>query len=333
MLAVTVEQLVKNYRVHARGAGIAQALSSIFRRRYDTLCAVDHLSFSIEQGERVGFLGPNGAGKTTTLKMLAGLLHPSSGVVRVGAFIPTQRERAFLSHIMLVMGQKQQLMWDLPPVETFELNRAIYGIDRGTFRARLQELNDLLQLEEVARRPTRQLSLGERMKCEVAAALLHQPKVLFLDEPTIGLDVAMQITIRDFIRTYSERHGATVLLTSHYMNDVLALCPRVIAIDHGQLTFDGRLTELVQRSRPEKTVVIHFEESPLQDSLADLGEIVALDETSVRLRVRQADVADVVARALQRIKVRDLSIEDPPLEQIVSHLFAQQARKAKVEPT
>src|SRR5262249_49098018 len=209
-------------------------------------------------GERVGFLGPNGAGKTTTLKMLSGLLHPTSGTVRVAGYVPQERDRNFLRRITLVMGQKQQLLWDLPPVETFAQNRAIYEVPRATFDATLRELDELLDLSAISQKPTRQLSLGERMKCELAAALLHRPDILFLDEPTIGLDVSMQLGVREFIRRYNERTGATTLLTSHYMEDVAALCPRIIVIDRGRLRYDGSLSALVQSVRPEKRVVLRF---------------------------------------------------------------------------
>src|SRR3954471_11676206 len=225
---IEVDKLVKEYRVHERAAGAWASVRSLFRRKYRTMRAVDELSFGIAAGERVGFLGPNGAGKTTTLKVLSGLLHPTSGTVRVDGYDPRRREFAFLRSITLVMGQKQQLLWDLPPVDTFAMNRAIYDIPKRAFDETLAELTTLLELGALVKRPTRQLSLGERMKCELVAALLHRPRVLFLDEPTIGLDVSMQAKMRDFIRDYNQRFGAAVLLTSHYMDDVVALCPRVV---------------------------------------------------------------------------------------------------------
>src|SRR5262249_13329224 len=209
-------------------------------------------------GERVGFLGPNGAGKTTTLKILSGLLHPTSGTVKVAGYVPQQRDRNFLRRITLVMGQKQQLLWDLPPVETFAQNRAIYEVPRAAFNSPPRELEELLDLPAISKKPTRQLSLGERMKCELAAALLHRPDILFLDEPTIGLDVSMQLGVREFIRRYNERWGATTLLTSHYMDDVAALCPRVIVIDKGRLFYDGDLRLLAQTLRPDKSIVLRY---------------------------------------------------------------------------
>jgi len=230
---IEVRELRKHYQVHQRQPGLGAALASVFRRRYQTVKAVDGISFTVREGERIGFLGPNGAGKTTTLKTLSGLLHPTSGEVSVGGHRPQLREAAFLKSITLVMGQKQQLIWDLPPAETFALNRAIYDIPHPVFAETVRELSTLLELGDLVNRPTRQLSLGERMKCELAAALLHRPRVLFLDEPTIGLDVSMQATVRGFIRAYNERFGATVILTSHYMEDVVQLCPRVVVIDKG----------------------------------------------------------------------------------------------------
>src|SRR5438105_6621630 len=256
---IDVGNLSKSYRVHKRAPGVAAALRSVLRRRYETVKAVEDLSFEIAEGERVGFLGPNGAGKTTTLKVLSGLLHPSEGEVRVDGHVPQRREDAFLKKIMLVMGQKQQLLWDLPPAETFEMNRAIYDVPRAQFVETVKELTELLELGDLVEKPSRQLSLGERMKCELAAALIHRPKVLFLDEPTIGLDVSMQAVIRGFIKSYNEKWGATLMLTSHYMDDVVALCPRVIVIDKGQLSYDGDLDSLVQRFRPEKRLVLHLE--------------------------------------------------------------------------
>src|SRR5512143_879042 len=224
---IEVRRLTKHYRVHRRQPGLAAALRSLVHRSYETVRAVDGIDFHVGPGERVGFLGPNGAGKTTTLKMLSGLLHPTSGEVLVAGRVPRRREAEFLKDITLVMGQKQQLLWDLPPSETFALNRAIDEVPEPEFRRTLAELTELLELGDLVNKPTRTLSLGERMKCELAASLIHRPQVLFLDEPTIGLDVSMQVVIRDFIKAYNERTGATLILTSHYMDDVAALCPRV----------------------------------------------------------------------------------------------------------
>jgi ABC-2 type transport system ATP-binding protein len=301
---IEVDKLVKEYRVHERAAGAWASMRSLFRRKYRVMRAVDELSFAIAAGERVGFLGPNGAGKTTTLKVLSGLLHPTSGTVRVDGFDPRRREFDFLRRITLVMGQKQQLLWDLPPVDTFAMNRAIYDLPKRQFDETMSELVTLLELGDLVKRPTRQLSLGERMKCELVAALLHRPRVLFLDEPTIGLDVSMQATLRRFIRDYNERFSATVLLTSHYMDDVAALCPRVIVIDKGRLTYDGALGELVRKVRPQKRVVVR-----LTDGKQETHD------------VPPAELQPTITRLLAR-GVADLTVEDPPLEDVMRVLFA-----------
>ncbi|MCA3013885.1 MAG: ATP-binding cassette domain-containing protein [Myxococcaceae bacterium] len=320
---IDVRGLTRHYRVHQRQPGLAAALRSLVRREYTTVKAVDGITFSIRPGERVGFLGPNGAGKTTTLKMLAGLLYPTSGEVVVDGHQPQRRERAFLRKIMLVMGQKQQLLWDLPPAETFELNRAVYDVPRDVFTARMKELTELLELGDLVNKPTRQLSLGERMKCELAAALVHGPKVLFLDEPTIGLDVSMQVVMRDFIRRYNERTGATLILTSHYMDDVAALCPRVIVIDRGVLSYDGALGELVQKVRPEKRVTLRFSRPVAREQVAPLGAVVSCEGAQAVLQVGPEAVNAVVGTALSTLPVVDLNVESPPLEEVMSELFAR----------
>jgi ABC-2 type transport system ATP-binding protein len=320
---IRVSGLNKDYRVHRREAGLWNTLRSVIRRPYEAVHAVKDLSFSIEPGERVGFLGPNGAGKTTTLKVLAGLLYPTSGDVLVAGHTPKLREHRFLKRITLVMGQKQQLIWDLPPVETFAQNRAIYEVPAAAFDATLKELDDLLGIGDIARKPTRQLSLGERMKCELAAALLHRPDVLFLDEPTIGLDVSMQLAVREFIRAYNERWGATTLLTSHYMDDVAALCPRVIVIDKGRLFYDGDLRLLVQSIRPDKSIVLRYATPPDREALARVGTVVACDAAKAVLRVAQKDVREAVSHLLLDPQLADLTIEDPPLEEVLRELFAK----------
>jgi ABC-2 type transport system ATP-binding protein len=320
---ISVRGLQKHYEVHKRAPGLRAAVASLFRRKTEIVRAVDGIDFSIEDGERVGFLGPNGAGKTTTLKVLSGLLHPTAGHVRVDGHEPRIREDAFLQKITLVLGQKQQLIWDLPPVETFELNRAIYGVDRARFEKTQAELVELLEIGEVVRRPARQLSLGERMKCELAAALVHEPKVLFLDEPTIGLDVSMQATLRAFIRRYNEEHGATLMLTSHYMEDVAALCPRVIVIDHGRIVFDGKLEDLVHLVRPEKRIALALSREVSEADLAPLGKIVEKNPGGVVLLVDQGDVSRAVAQALATLPITDLNVTDPPLEEVMADLFAR----------
>jgi ABC-2 type transport system ATP-binding protein len=305
---------------------VAAALRSVLRRRYEEVKAVEDLSFHIGQGERVGFLGPNGAGKTTTLKVLAGLLHPTSGEVRVGGFVPQARDARFLKLITLVMGQKQQLLWDLPPSETFAMNRAIYDVPRAEADATVRELVELLEIGDLVDKPTRQLSLGERMKCELVAALLHKPKVLFLDEPTIGLDVSMQAKMREFIREYNERHGASVLLTSHYMDDVVALCPRVIVIDRGKLIHDGDLKELVRRVRPDKRVTVRLSQPAAREPLERLGTVVSIDGNQAVLSVAAAQLSGAVRDVLAALPVVDLTVEDPPLEEVMRELFKAAGR-------
>jgi ABC-2 type transport system ATP-binding protein len=321
---IEVEGLTKHYRVHKRPPGVSAAVRSLFSRRKEIVKAVDGVSFRIARGERVGFLGPNGAGKTTTLKMLSGLLAPTAGKAQVDGHVPFTRSPEFLKSIMLVAGQKQQLLWDLPPSETFELNRAIYGVSRAEFQRTHDELVALLGIEALLQKPVRQLSLGERMKCELLAALVHRPRVLFLDEPTIGLDVTMQAAVRDFIHRYNQRHEATVILTSHYMDDVTALCPRVIVIDHGLIIWDGALSELVQRTRPEKRVSLKLSEPARAEQLALNGvRVLAHEGVDVKLQVPHRALRDVISTLLGTLSVVDLSVEDPPLEEVLADLFAK----------
>ena len=318
--AISVEGLSKTYVVPVRPPGLGAALRSLFRRESRRVTAVDAIGFSVGPGEIVGFLGPNGAGKTTTLKMLSGLLHPSSGSARVLGFLPWEREHAFLRQMTLVMGQRNQLLWDIPVADSFERNRAIYAIDPARYRKTVDELATLLELGPLLERPVRNLSLGERMKCELAVALLHEPKVLFLDEPTIGLDVTMQRRIREFVAGYNRRTGATVLLTSHYMADVEALCRRVIVIHHGRILFDGQLSDLVASFASYKTVTIELE-GPAPD-LSRYGEVVARENGRVTLRVEKPDTAKLTARLLADLPVIDLAVEDPPIEEVIERVFA-----------
>lgn len=319
---IRVFDLHKHFKVHKRRAGFGAALRSVFHRSYETVRAVNGVSFEIERGERVGFLGPNGAGKTTTLKLLSGLLHPTRGVAEVNERIPARRAAEFLRSITLVMGQKQQLMWDLPPAETYALNRAIFQVPDSQYRDTMAELSELLDLEELSTKPTRKLSLGERMKCELAASLLHRPTTLFLDEPTIGLDVSMQVSIRDFIRGYNERYEATVLLTSHYMEDVVALCPRVIVIDKGEIIHDGDLRALVRSTHPDKRVSFTLTGPVDRDQLERLGQIIEHEGGHVVLQVPHEDLRDAVSHALANWPIADLGVEDPPLEAVMRQLFA-----------
>jgi ABC-2 type transport system ATP-binding protein len=320
---IEVSHLSKTYRVHRRPPGFWPALRSLWRRRYDTVQALDDVSFRISAGERVGFLGPNGAGKTTTLKILSGLLHPSAGEATVAGYVPRERSVAFLKTITLVMGQKQQLLWDLPPAETYAMNRVLYDVPKAEADATLAELIELLDIGDLIHKPSRQLSLGERMKCELAAALLHRPKVLFLDEPTIGLDVSMQARMRQFIREYNQRHGATVILTSHYMEDVAALCPRVVVIDKGRLLYDGDLKGLARRIRPEKRITLRLSGPGSPEVLARVGQVVSRTDVDAVLTVPAERLNESLRELLAALPVLDLSVEDPPLEEVMREVFRQ----------
>ena len=320
---VHIKDLRKVYVVTRQEAGAKAAVKSLVHREKLEVPAVDGVSFDLMPGEIVGFLGPNGAGKTTTLKMLAGLLHPTSGELSVLGRLPWKREKAFLRQITLVMGQRNQLVWDIPAINSFELNRVIYRIPQDDFKKILKELTELLELEPLLNKPVRNLSLGERMKCEIAAALLHKPGVVFLDEPTIGLDVTMQRRIRAFIAEYNRRFGATVLLTSHYMADVEALCKRVVVIHHGKLLFDGELNALVQKFTAHKTIIVQIGDS--QEDMAQYGEIISRDGGRFTLRIPKNETARVTERLLTNLPVIDLLVEDPPIEEIIERVFAQGA--------
>ncbi len=321
--AIHVKNLRKTYVVPEREAGLKAALRSLVRRTAREVKAVDTISFEVAPGEVVGFLGPNGAGKTTTLKMLSGLLYPTSGEVRVLGHVPERREKSFLREITLVMGQRNQLQWDIPAIDSFELNRAIYRIPEAEFKRTRDDFIELLDLQALVHKPVRNLSLGERMKMEIAGALLHQPKVLFLDEPTIGLDVTMQRRIRKFVAEYNQRYRATVLLTSHYMADVEALCRRVIVIHQGQLLFDGELAALAERFAAYKTIEVTLDDASV--NLDVYGEVVEKDAGKVTLRVPKAETSRITARLLADLQVTDLSVEDPPIEDVIERVFAQEA--------
>lgn len=323
-MSIQVENLQKQFRVHVRQAGWTDAVRSLFKREYKMVEAVQNISFTIPSGEIVGFLGPNGAGKTTTIKMLAGLLHPSAGSIRVAGFIPFEQKADFKRMMSLVMGQKSQLIWDLPPMETFLVNKAIYEINDRDFRETLDELIELLELEQLLTRPARNLSLGERMKCELAAALLHRPKVLFLDEPTIGLDVHTQEKVRNFIGKYNREHKTTVLLTSHYMGDVKALCDRVLIINHGKLLYDGELDVLTEKLTPYKLLEVQLRSIP-ELSWEAYGELVSAEDGKVTLRVPRERVPEVSAQFLQQFDVTDLNIEDPPMEEVITLAFQEES--------
>jgi ABC-2 type transport system ATP-binding protein len=325
--AVHVDGLQKIFEVPEREPGLWAATKSLVRRRTREVRAVDGITFDIDPGEIVGFLGPNGAGKTTTLKMLSGLLYSSGGEAHVLGFVPSKRQKEFLRQITLVMGNRNQLQWDLPALDSFELNRAIYRIPREDFVPIRDEMIELLEVGDLVRKPVRTLSLGERMKVEIVGALLHRPQVLFLDEPTIGLDVTMQKRIRSFVAEYNGRHGATVLLTSHYMADVQALCKRVIVIHHGQILYDGPLTGLAAQFAAHKTIGVALEDG--QADLTRYGEVIHRDGDWVTLRVPKADTSQVASRLLSEQSVLDLTIEEPPIEDVIELVFAQERREAE----
>ena len=318
---ICAEGLGKTYRVAEKQPGLAGTLRHLVRRRHRDVVAVEDVTFTVEPGEIVGFLGPNGAGKTTTIKMLTGLIHPSAGRVEVAGHRPFSREAAFLRSITLVMGQKQQLIWDLPPLDSLRVNAAIYGLNDGVARRRIEALAEMLELGPELRRPVRKLSLGERMKAELLAALLHEPSVLFLDEPTPGLDVNAQARVRAFLAEYNRRTGATVLLTSHYMADITALCRRVLLIDHGRLRHDGSLEGLTDRLAPQRLVRLELEVELPAQAFATYGTLESLSGREVRLSVPREQLTAAVGRLLADLPVRDLEVSDPPIEEVIGRLF------------
>src|SRR5438105_477793 len=323
MPIITANGLSKTYRVFQKKEGLLGALRNLFHRQYKEVRAVDGVSFSIEPGEMVAFLGPNGAGKTTTLKMLSGLIYPTAGCARVLGFVPWERADAFRRRFSLVMGQKNQLWWDLPAADSFQLHREIYSLPRPQFEQTLGELTELFQVEKLVRQPVRELSLGERMKMELIAALLHQPQLLLLDEPTIGLDVVAQATIQRCLRDYNTRHGVTMLLTSHYMRDVEALCSRVLVISHGKVIYDGPLAKIIEQFGQSKLVKLHFEGDLPPEDLSRFGEVTCRADPVVDLKVERRRVAEVLGTILDRYSVIDVSVQYPPLYQVIARLFEE----------
>ena len=327
---ITVRELSKTYRVPERDAGFRAMVRDFLHRRYADVQAVKSISFTIEPGEVVGFIGPNGAGKTTTLKMLAGLLVPTGGDARVAGYTPWERKTGFLRSISMVLGNKSQMIWDIPPTESFRVLAEIYDVPPAQFRGTLDELIDLLEMEPILKKPVRMLSLGERMKCELVAGLLHRPRVLFLDEPTLGLDVSMQARLRDFLKVYNRRTGATMLLTSHYMADVTALCPRVMLIHHGGLLYDGPLGALTERMAPFKIIRVGLAngQNGLNNVVAELPGVTLLPDEGEgeaegvhRLRVERVHTAAVTSALLNRCQLADLAVEDPPIEAVIDQVY------------
>lgn len=325
MPILEAQHLSKTYRVLQKKQGLVQSLRTLFRPQYKEVQAVVDVSFTIEPGEIVAFLGPNGAGKTTTLKMLSGLIYPTSGTARVLGFVPWERLDAFRRQFSLVMGQKNQLWWDLPAADSFQLHKEIYSLPTEQFQRTLGELVDLFGVDELTRQPVRELSLGERMKMELIAALLHQPRLLLLDEPTIGLDVVAQVKIQQCLREYNRSRGVTMLLTSHYMRDVEALCQRVLVINHGRLVYDGDLSGIVAQFGREKLIHLQFAGRDVPADLADFGRVIRCEGPVADLRVERTAVADRLGRLLERYPVADVSVEDPPLEETIAKVFEQSA--------
>lgn len=319
---IIVNRLRKVYRVTERGEGLGAALASFIRRKHSEVEAVRDVSFHIAPGEFVGFIGPNGAGKTTTLKMLAGLLHPTSGEARVAGYVPWERQNAFLSSISMVLGNKSQMIWDIPPMDSFGVLAEIYKLPRAAYRETLEELTCLLEMGDILSKPVRTLSLGERMKCELVAGLLHRPSVMFLDEPTLGLDVSMQNRLRAFFKEYNRRSGATIILTSHYMADVTALCPRVILIHHGGLLYDGPLAGLAARLAPFKIVRLTFAgENGFEPP--ESAQVLESENGTIALRVPRGEVSAMTAALLNRYQLADLTVEDPPIEAVIDQVYQE----------
>ncbi len=327
MKVISVNHLSKSYSVYKKEPGILGTFKSLVSRKYETVEAVKDISFNIEEGELIGFIGPNGAGKTTTLKCLSGLLYPTSGQVKVLGYTPFERKAKFLNTISLVMGQKNQLWWDLPAMDSFLLNKEMYQIPDTQFNEVIEELSKLLEVKEFLLTPVKKLSLGQRMKMELIAALIHNPKVLFLDEPTIGLDVVMQKNLRDFIREYNRKYKATIILTSHYMGDVEELCKRVIVINHGKILFDGLLSNLVKKFASYKRVSIVLEDAINPRILEGVGEIEKYFFPELVLQIKKEEANKILSKIMKEVPIADIRIEDPDVEDIIRDVFTSEKTK------
>jgi ABC-2 type transport system ATP-binding protein len=323
MAIIEVKNLQKSYRVYQKREGLMQSVRGLFNREYRDVQAVRGIDLQVEQGEFVAFLGPNGAGKTTTLKLLSGVINPTSGTATVMGHVPWERSNEYRRRFALVMGQKNQLWWDLPAQESYRLHQQIYGIDSATFTESLDELTELLGVRELLGQPVRELSLGERMKMELIAALLHSPDVLFLDEPTIGLDVIAQHKIQQFLRYYQEKRKITILLTSHYMKDIAALCKRVVIIASGMIKYDGSLAGVIDKFSGSKIVSLQFADGDQPTDLNLIGEVIDTNWPKVKIRIARAEIPNRLAAALKAYKIEDVSVEDPPLEDVIADLFSQ----------
>jgi ABC-2 type transport system ATP-binding protein len=327
MSVIEIRGLKKSYRVYQKKEGLGAALRGLFHREYREVEAVRGIDLNVEESEFVAFLGPNGAGKTTTLKLLSGVINPTAGTAHVLGFVPWERDNAYRRRFALVMGQKNQLWWDLPAAESFRLHQQIYRIAPDTFKRSHDELVELLDVRRLLNQPVRELSLGERMKMELIAALLHSPEVLFLDEPTIGLDVIAQHNIQKFLKHYQEVRRITILLTSHYMKDVAALCRRVVVINHGNIVYDGSLSGIIDKFSSHKVLTLLFNDGQLPNDLTRYGEVVEIAEPRVKLRVDRQQISQVLSTVLANHTLEDVSVEDPPLEEVIAQVFAQSAEK------
>src|SRR5437762_4309943 len=328
MPAIEASKLTKIYRTYRKERGLWGAVKGLGWRRYDETRAADQVTFQIEEGEFVGFLGPNGAGKTTVLKMLSGLLNPTSGEARVLGFVPWERRNEMKRQFSLLMGQKNALWWDLPARESLELNRAIYGIEHNRFKKVVDGLSDLLDVQDKMNVMVRELSLGERMKMELISALIHEPRVLFLDEPTIGLDVVSQKRVREFLRLYNSEHKIVTMLTSHYMQDIEELCDRVIVIDHGNIFFDGPLDAIIDRFSGYKIISLTFAQ-PAERDFSALGEVLQQTPVSVQIKVPRAKVTETCREVLEECAVMDINVQELPVEEVIRHLFGQRQTSRK----
>jgi ABC-2 type transport system ATP-binding protein len=322
MSVIESRGLTKVYRTYRKESGLRGSIKGLVKRKYQETRAADEVSFTIEEGELVGFLGPNGAGKTTVLKMLSGLLNPTSGDARVLGFVPWERRNEMKRQFSLLMGQKNALWWDLPAQESLELNRAIYGIERSRFNKVVGGLSELLDVQDKMNVMVRELSLGERMKMELISALIHEPRVLFLDEPTIGLDVVSQKRVREFLRLYNSEHKIVTMLTSHYMQDIEELCDRVIIIDHGKIFFDGPLDAIIDRFSGYKVIGLTFQDAGERD-FSSLGEVVEQTPVSVQLKVPRAKVTETCRQLLEECAVIDINVQELPVEEVIRQLFGE----------
>ena len=329
MAIIEIDGLAKSYRIYQKKEGLLASVAGLFHREYREVRAVRGIDLRVEQGEFVAFLGPNGAGKTTTLKLLSGVINPTAGMARVMGHVPWRRENAYRRRFALVMGQKNQLWWDLPAQESFRLHQQIYRIDPVEFDRVRDELVDLLDVRKLLAQPVRELSLGERMKMELTAALLHSPEVLFLDEPTIGLDVVAQHNVQKFLRHYQELRKITILLTSHYMKDVAALCRRVVIIAQGQIMYDGSLTGIIDRFSGHKVLTLLFGDGQMPSDLARYGDVLEIAEPKVKLRVDRNVIAEVLSSVLANHTIEDVSVEDPPLEEVIAEMFSLSDEEAQ----